>query len=47
VISANAVKNLVQGNVGGFDQIWGPWNPYRTSSELRLMHFVNKLPPGQ
>ena len=37
-------KQMVQGNIGGFDQIVGVWTGYRflASQELRKLLYVDK-----
>ena len=41
VCYANAVKTMVQGNVGGYEKSAGPWFGYRSNQEIRLRYLVD------
>jgi hypothetical protein len=42
VMHANAVKTMVQGNVGGFDTIAGLWYGYSANTKVCRLFFVDK-----
>ena len=41
VCHANAVKTMVQGNVGGYEKSAGIWFGYRSNQEIRLRYLVD------
>jgi peptide/nickel transport system substrate-binding protein len=42
VMHANAVKTMVQGNVGGYDKIAGTWFGYSANTKVCRLFFVDK-----
>lgn len=42
VVYANAARNIVQGNIGGFDKSAGTWFGYSTTTKVARWYYVNK-----
>jgi len=42
VLCANPVRNMVQGNIGGYDTTAGPWYGYSTQSKVCRWFYVDK-----